>query len=73
MDQLHSCGRRGPADDAPRLERLEGGAQSILGGLLPFHGSTWFFKFLGSSGTVLGNEAKMKAFLDSVQLEASHH
>ena len=53
--------------------RLEGEAQSILGGLLPFHGSTWFFKFLGSSGTVLGNEAKMKAFLDSVQLEDSHH
>ena len=53
--------------------RLEGGAQSILGGLLPFHGSTWFFKFLGSSGTVLGNEAKMKAFLDSVQLQDSHH
>ena len=52
---------------------LEGEAQSILGGLLPFHGSTWFFKFLGSSGTVLGNEAKMKAFLDSVQLEDSHH
>lgn len=53
--------------------RLEGGAQSILGGLLPFHGSTWFFKFLGSSGTVLGNEAKMKAFLDTVQLQDSHH
>ena len=53
--------------------RLEGEAQSILGGLLPFHGSTWFFKFLGSSGTVLGNEGKMKAFLDSVQLEDSHH
>ena len=53
--------------------RLEGGAQSILGGLLPFHGSTWFFKFLGSSGTVLGNEAKMKAFLDTVRLEDSHH
>ena len=53
--------------------RLEGGAQSILGGLLPFHGSTWFFKFLGSSGTVLSNEAKMKAFLDTVRLEDSHH
>ena len=53
--------------------RLEGGAQSILGGLLPFHGSTWFFKFLGSSGTVLGNEAKMKAFLDTVQLKDTHH
>ena len=53
--------------------RLEGGAQSILGGLLPFHGSTWFFKFQGSSGTVLANEAKMKAFLDSVQLQDQHH
>ena len=53
--------------------RLEGGAQSILGGMLPFHGNTWFFKFLGSSGTVLGNEGKMKAFLDSFQLEDSHH
>ena len=53
--------------------RLEGGAQSILGGLLPFHGSTWFFKFLGSSGTVLSNEAKMKAFLDTVRLQDTHH
>ena len=53
--------------------RLEGGAQSILGGLLPFHGYTWFFKLQGSSGTVLANEAAMKAFLDSVQLEDNHH
>lgn len=53
--------------------RLEGGAQSILGGLLPFHGFTWFFKFQGSSGTVLANEAGMRAFLDSVRLEDSHH
>tara|TARA_B100000989_G_scaffold294784_1_gene274531 strand:- start:892 stop:1575 length:684 start_codon:yes stop_codon:yes gene_type:complete len=53
--------------------RLEGGAQSILGGLLPFHGNTWFFKFIGSSGTVMGNESKMKAFLDSLLLEDSHH
>lgn len=53
--------------------RLEGGAQSILGGLLPFHGFTWFFKFQGNSGTVLGNEEKMKAFLDSVQLQDDHH
>ena len=53
--------------------RLEGGAQSILGGLLPFHGFTWFFKFQGSSGTVLANEAQMKDFLDSVRLEDSHH
>ncbi len=53
--------------------RLEGGAQSILGGLLPFHGYTWFFKLQGNSGTVLANETAMKAFLDSVQLEDTHH
>ncbi|NBB77992.1 MAG: hypothetical protein GVY36_00865 [Verrucomicrobia bacterium] len=53
--------------------RLEGGMQSILGGLLPFHGSTWFFKLQGNSQTVMDNEAKMKAFLDSVKLEDSHH
>jgi hypothetical protein len=53
--------------------RLEGGAQSILGGLLPFHGSTWFFKLQGSSGTVLANEARMKQFLDSVVIEDRHH
>lgn len=53
--------------------RLEGGTQSILGGLLPFHGYTWFFKFQGASTTVLANEAKMKAFLDSVELEDEHH
>jgi hypothetical protein len=53
--------------------RLEGGMQSILGGLLPFHGSTWFFKLQGNSQTVLDNEAAMKAFLDSVQLEDRHH
>jgi hypothetical protein len=53
--------------------RLEGGAQSILGSMLPFHGATWFFKFQGSSGTVLANEAKMKAFLDTVAIEDTHH
>lgn len=53
--------------------RLEGGMQSILGGLLPFHGSTWFFKLQGDSQTVIENEAAMKAFLDSVQLEDNHH
>lgn len=53
--------------------RLEGGAQSILGGLLPFHGDTWFFKFQGNSGTVLANEPAMKSFLDSVVLEDRHH
>ena len=53
--------------------RLEGAQQSILGGLLPFHGNTWFFKLLGDNGTVLSHEADMKAFLDSVQLQDTHH
>lgn len=53
--------------------RLEGAEQSILGALLPFHGNTWFFKLQGSTSTVLANEAKMKDFLDSVELEDHHH
>ena len=53
--------------------RLEGSEQSILGALLPFHGSTWFFKLQGTTATVLGNEASMKTFLNSVELEDAHH
>lgn len=53
--------------------QLNGGAQSILGGLLPFHDSTWFFKFIGDSATVLANETQFKAFLDSVVLEDHAH
>lgn len=53
--------------------KLEGGDKSLLGGILPFHGNTWFFKMIGDSPTVLANEATMKAFLDSVQIEDSHH
>lgn len=53
--------------------RLEGETQSILGGLLPFHGYTWFFKLIGDNETVLSREAEMKAFLDSVQLQDTHH
>jgi len=53
--------------------RLDGSLDSILGALLPFHGSTWFFKLQGTRETVEANEAAMKAFLDSVQLEDSHH
>jgi hypothetical protein len=56
-----------------RYVRLEGSLQSILGGLLPFHGYTWFFKLQGDSMTVLANEAAMKTFLDSVRLEDDHH
>lgn len=53
--------------------RLLGEPKSILGGLLPFHGNTWFFKFMGDSATVLANETQLKAFLDSVGLEDNHH
>lgn len=53
--------------------KLDGAEQSILGGLLPFHGNTWFFKLLGDRDTVLANESAMKAFLDSVQLADTHH
>lgn len=53
--------------------KLEGSEKSILGGLLPFHGSTWFFKLLGDNSVVLTNELEMKAFLDSVQIDDPHH
>ncbi|MGJ8652373.1 MAG: hypothetical protein ACSHX8_03785 [Opitutaceae bacterium] len=55
------------------IVRLEGGVDSILGGLLPFHGNTWFFKLQGSSSTVLASEDSFKAFLDSVAVEDHHH
>ena len=53
--------------------RLEGETQSILGALLPFHGSTWFFKMLGDTDTVLANEAAMKQFLGTIELEDHAH
>ena len=53
--------------------RLKGETQAILGGILPFHGSTWFFKFIGDRRTVLANETQLKAFLDSVALEDDAH
>ena len=53
--------------------RLEGEAQTILGALLPFHDNTWFFKMLGDTPTVLANEAAMKQFLDSIELEDHAH
>ncbi|MGJ8638170.1 MAG: hypothetical protein ACSHYA_02150 [Opitutaceae bacterium] len=52
---------------------LEGSIDSILGGLLPFHGNTWFFKLQGKTDTVLANKDSFKAFLDSVALPDTHH
>jgi len=53
--------------------RLEGKEKSILAGILPFHGSTWFFKMLGDTATVQRNEPAMKTFLNSIQIEDAHH
>ena len=53
--------------------RLPGETQSILGGLLPFHGKTWFFKMTGDTQTVLAQENALLQFLDSIQIEDLHH
>lgn len=55
------------------LVNLQGPEQSILGGILSFHGSTWFFKMQGATGTVASQAEAMEAFLASVQIEDSHH
>ena len=55
------------------LANLQGPEQSILGGLLSFHGSTWFFKLQGATGTVTAQSDAMEAFLASVQIEDPHH
>ena len=55
------------------LANLQGPEQSILGGLLSFHGSTWFFKLQGATGTVAAQSDAMEAFLASVQIEDPHH
>ena len=52
---------------------LEGGSQSILGAILPFHGNTWFFKMLGDTPLVFANDAAMKQFLDSVRFADHAH
>lgn len=55
------------------LAKLQGPDQSILGGLLSFHGSTWFFKLQGATGTVAAQSEAMEAFLASVRIEDPHH
>ena len=56
-----------------RYVKLAGTGQSILAGILPFHGSTWFFKMKGPSEATLAQEDNFKAFLDSLQIEDNHH
>jgi glycine/D-amino acid oxidase-like deaminating enzyme len=53
--------------------RLEGETRSIFGGLLPFHGKTWFFKMSGDTATVRAQENALQEFLNSVRLEDTHH
>ena len=53
--------------------RLQGPQKSILVGILPFHGSTWFFKMIGDNATVQANELAMESFLNSVNIHDSHH
>ncbi|CAI8324607.1 MAG: Uncharacterised protein [Opitutia bacterium UBA7350] len=53
--------------------RLMGASKSILGGLLPFHGKTWFFKMMGDSAAINAQETALQQFLDSVRIEDPHH
>ena len=53
--------------------KLEGYTQSILVGILPFHGSTWFIKMQGDISAVDKEVETFKRFLSSVQIEDSHH
>lgn len=61
------------SDHNSTLVDLQGAEQSILGGILSFHGNTWFFKMQGAKGTVAAQAAQMEAFLASVQIEDNHH
>ncbi|MGC6455825.1 MAG: hypothetical protein ACON39_05660 [Coraliomargaritaceae bacterium] len=56
-----------------RFVKLAGPEQSIIAGILPFHGSTWFFKMKGPSDATLAQEDNFKTFLDSIQIEDTHH
>lgn len=53
--------------------RMNGTSESVFAAVLPFHGSTWFFKMQGTIATVLDQEDAMKRFLDSVRIEDRHH
>lgn len=53
--------------------KLEGNTQSILGGILPFHGSTWFVKMQGDILAVDEQIDNFKRFLSSLRIEDTHH
>ena len=53
--------------------KIEGNTQSILGGILPFHGSTWFIKMQGDILVVDEEVDSFKEFLSSLRIEDNHH
>lgn len=53
--------------------KLEGNTESILGGILPFHGSTWFIKMQGDILAIDVEVDTFKSFLSSIRIEDTHH
>ncbi|MDA0848415.1 MAG: hypothetical protein O2827_01505 [Verrucomicrobia bacterium] len=53
--------------------KLEGNTESILGGILPFHGSTWFIKMQGDILVIEEEVDTFKSFLSSIRIEDNHH
>ena len=53
--------------------KLEGNTESILGGILPFHGSTWFIKMQGDILAIDEEVDTFKTFLSSIRIEDTHH
>jgi hypothetical protein len=53
--------------------KLEGNTESILGGILPFHGLTWFIKMQGDILVVEEEIDTFKSFLSSIRIEDNHH
>lgn len=53
--------------------KLEGNTESILGGILPFHGSTWFIKMQGDILAIDEEVDTFKSFLSSIRIEDTHH
>ena len=53
--------------------KLIGEDDSILGGILPFHGSTWFIKIQGTTSCVINETNRFKYFLENFQIEDNFH
>lgn len=53
--------------------KLEGNTESILGGILPFHGSTWFIKMQGDILVIEEEVDTFKSFLSSIRIDDNHH